>query len=788
MSGSGFVGWAIRRAGWWAALAVALCGFAFFRPLATGNMYSTVPGFQNGLYPWAAAPNGIADSVQNDQAALSYGWDEFQSAAIRSGSMPFWDPHSFGGEPHFANGQTGVLDPVRLVTDLVTAPGWAHDLFSLTFLVAGGLGAYALARELALRRYGSMLTGVAWMLAAWNVAWLHLEVLSPLVGLVPFDVFFMVRAMRRSNRVWIGAAALCLALTFASVHVLFALITWYLVLGIGVAATLVAAVRRDRATATRRALRLGAVGAASIGLAAPVLIPTAQLLLHGARTRLSYTELRQHGLAAPSWFLTAIVPAHTPLGAPALNDRLAFAGTATIVLAVLALFSRRTTAWWISVVLCGTIFIVAIGTPATWLVFHLAPGMNVFRPYSRLMAWWPLGLALLGGLGLDRLHMLIARRSVRWAHVVALVIIAGTAAQLLRYGHEANPPFTRRTAQHLLPTTPLLDALRHDDRVAGGWPTRVIGLRVPAEKYYEPLMLDYTTAMATGVDTMSGYDSTMPRRTADVVRVLTGVPVKDVLAKPLHDAYAPAFSLYGARLDLLNAFGVSRLLLVPQLHFSDSWAGPLRALGARVRYQGSDGTLVDLPAAGPVVVGGTQVTPSGAAALEQLASGHFVRDASVMIEPDQRAHAPRTLPSQPGPSGVIRSSSRGNDSASLTIDASRASWLEIPESWDPGWSATVNGHPARVYRVDYEQRGILIPRGRVYVHLRYQPPGWDTGLWIALITAALLIAAWGQQSGALRWPRRSRRGRRTPTVESGGLDGAPHETGELDRAHIHASG
>ena len=69
---------------------------------------------------------------------------------------------------------------------------------------------------------------------------------------------------------------------------------------------------------------------------------------------------------------------------------------------------------------------------------------------------------------------------------------------------------------------------------------------MPATKIYEPLMLDYTTALTAGVDTMSGYDSTMPRRTADIVRVLTGEPVTRVLATQLHDAYAPAFSLYGA--------------------------------------------------------------------------------------------------------------------------------------------------------------------------------------------------------------------------------------------------
>jgi uncharacterized membrane protein YfhO len=123
----------------------------------------------------------------------------------------------------------------------------------------------------------------------------------------------------------------------------------------------------------------------------------------------------------------------------------------------------------------------------------------------------------------------------------------------------------------------------------------------------------------------------------------------------------------------------------------------------------------------------------------------------VLLESDQRAYAPRSLPSQPGTSGAILASSRGNNSASLTVDARRSSWLEIPESWDPGWSATVNGRPARVYRVDYQQRGILIPSGRSIVRLRYQPPGWNDGVAIAIITALGLLGGI-----AVPWVRKRR--------------------------------
>ena len=84
--------------------------------------------------------------------------------------------------------------------------------------------------------------------------------------------------------------------------------------------------------------------------------------------------------------------------------------------------------------LAAGLFLVAIGTPLTWAVFTFVPGMDVFRPYTRLAMWWCLAVALLGGVGLD----LVVGRAQRWRRwagpALAVAVIGVTAVQLLDYG------------------------------------------------------------------------------------------------------------------------------------------------------------------------------------------------------------------------------------------------------------------------------------------------------------------------------------------------------------------
>ena len=57
----------------------------------------------------------------------------------------------------------------------------------------------------------------------------------------------------------------------------------------------------------------------------------------------------------------------------------------------------------------------------------------------------------------------------------------------------------------------------------------------------------------------------------------------------------------------------------------------------------------------------------------------------------------------------------------------------------PGWRAEVNGVETPIYRANGALRALAVPAGVSTVELRFAPPSWRTGLWLAL--AGLIIAA-----------------------------------------------
>jgi hypothetical protein len=81
--------------------------------------------------------------------------------------------------------------------------------------------------------------------------------------------------------------------------------------------------------------------------------------------------------------------------------------------------------------------------------------------------------------------------------------------------------------------------------------------------------------------------------------------------------------------------------------------------------------------------------------------------------------------------------------ARLDVRAQGPGLLVLADSWDAGWSARVDGRPARVLRVNHAELAVALPEGTHRVLLRYRPRAFSLGLVLcALGAAALAAAAW----------------------------------------------
>ena len=117
-----------------------------------------------------------------------------------------------------------------------------------------------------------------------------------------------------------------------------------------------------------------------------------------------------------------------------------------------------------------------------------------------------------------------------------------------------------------------------------------------------------------------------------------------------------------------------------------------------------------------------------------------VRPRSSIPEPKPSSRAPhrsglriRRVPATPTVSAFAKYTS---NSVTLRVDAQCAGLLVLPDTYFPGWSATVNGAERRVLATDGAFRGVLVPRGASTVEFHYEPSQFSIGVVLSVLALA----------------------------------------------------
>ncbi len=99
---------------------------------------------------------------------------------------------------------------------------------------------------------------------------------------------------------------------------------------------------------------------------------------------------------------------------------------------------------------------------------------------------------------------------------------------------------------------------------------------------------------------------------------------------------------------------------------------------------------------------------------------------AIIEHPDDAA----TMRSEGGTAQIITDSL---NSVEIDCLADGISLLVFLDSFDDGWSATVNGQPAKIYRTNGFTKGVFVPAGHSIVRFDYFPPGLHAGLAITAL-------------------------------------------------------
>ena len=684
-----------------------------------------------------------------------------------SEGLPLWNPYFASGQPFAANPEHEIFHPLTTLF-LVLPFEWAFRLQVILPALGAGPAMYALLRTLRRSRWGALFGALSWGAGGYLLSTINLLPILFAVAVLPLVAMFAVRVVRAGQ----AADVVGLAVSFGLIGLAGEPSTLLMTPVICLAALLGKGVLPARAAILRVGVGLAIGGA----LAGAALIPGAH---HASRT------VRAEGVRseeAGGWSMPAAraldLVVSFPLGhldpdrrprfwgaslypgrhTPYLNSL--YPGLLATVFACAA-FRRRRALWpWLAVAGGGFLFALGENFPL-WGVLRQVPLLRGLRFPEKLSLLVVFSLVVAAAHGFDQVLFGPARARPGLARVFAwfgglgaiatavLALLGVVSLDLFKLFLVASAAFLlfwlwrgggRRPAALLVCTLLAADLAWTGRQLV---PTTPIARAALPPPYLEPLLAEPGSHLL--------FDQAALDRRFDGSALLRGPPGPSEWG--LHTTLENDFDLthlawtHRAMEKFWQAVNRDRSLLSPLL--------VRRGVNAMVRFVPGarwQGGRVVAPRPGqfPIELQTNQQARPFAFAASRvelvdgpdgwvagvLRLGRAVADSACV----EKADLP-TFPDPPAPAEV-RVRERRPMRLLLEVDARGPgpSFVAINQTWDPGWSASIDGKPAPLLRTEIALSGLVVPPGRHLVALHYEN-GWVTfGLSVSLAAALACLA------------------------------------------------
>lgn len=700
---------------------------------------------------------------------------------LRAGEDTSWVEQVGFGQPGLSFVGWGATSPFTLAPGLLLDWDLAWSWGQALRLLAAMVGAHLLARAYGVGRAGATVAGVSFGLSAFMVGWLGWPQ-SHVGALIPWVCWAALRTVAGSTgggppgrRVvafpWWAPAAL--AVTTAGLWLGgFPSVAVYALLAAGMVA-LHAAVRGPGGM-PRLLLALAGVVVGSL-LVAAILVPSVGYL---GELDLTGRNGAWRAKVFPTSLLTFVVPAlfgdHVSgdrwLGS-AWVETVGYAGVVTLLCALPAWLTGprlRGLGLWSAMGVGFTL--VAYGFPPTRAVLQHLPLLST-NPPSRVLVLVGLAIALVGGMGVDALLRLMARRARLGGlrTVATLVLVAFgvgmlAASDLLGYLGDALTAFAEDTEErqllyetavnHTLTAAWFVTAALAVVLIAGGvsrWSPRW-GVRLSGPALVLIVAADLVTA-ANGWNVQSPRGELFPEapgiaeaqgaapaRTAGADGV--GLPNANLQYPGWHDLRARGFLTTRQRAVLRNSGTQFRSatnwdLTTVEVQQWDPWlavAGVSSVLAPGGAQLPGDWPTTDLEggmvqrvtvpgALSRVSVRGTAEASDTSAAAVRREGVAGLADLTIV-----EAWPGTELPPLPeGSSATLEEWARDGGRLTATVESDDGAVLVLRDAALRGWSATVDGENSPLVVADHLFVGAVVPPGTREVTLAYRPVDQDLG-------------------------------------------------------------
>lgn len=667
----------------------------------------------------------------------------FQGRELASGHLPLWMPDVLSGVSLASQVEAGPWYLPNWLLFALLSPLAALNASQVLHALWAAAGAFLLARSLGAGRAGAALAGLSFALCGFNIDhFKHLN-MHEAAAWLPWAWLALDRARQGSRVAWVGLSA-ALAAQLLAGH---PQVSWLSMALLGFMALLHGLTEeatgwRQRLTALARHLGgyLGAVVGAGL-VAAITLVPAWHLSQATARAGGADYDFATQFVLNPAALLSWVLP-HVQ-GAVSTCDyglwgiaweQYVYQGLVPLLAAVFAAVVLRKTvqAQIPTLVAVGAVIFALLPlTPLYRVVWALLPGLSLFRFPHRSLLLAALALSVLAGLGLTAWQRAIrADRGPRAAVMAGVLLLGITAADL---GVAQRVQLDLDVRSEWSAPGPALEAIARD-----GPQARVYSLE--ALEWWGPA---YDASCAAGGDRQPFRD--LQGAAIMSASVQHGVDSADGYVVLVPERLEATWSTIGSgRLDFYADRPTVDELFLPRLRkagithvFS---LEPLEGLEERPSPPAFHVYAVPEPAPRAYTTGAWVEATDLQGAMTQVDSQDprpAVEGAPASPPGGDTAWSPVPVPEHT-PNRVV-------------VDVSgRSGLLVLNESWDPGWSASIDGRPAEVLVVNGTQRGVLLPQGASQVVWTFWPQGLTVGITATLLglLALLGLAAWG-------WKRRA---------------------------------
>ena len=719
-----------------------------------------------------------------DFAEYIYPAQVFAAKYLRMGELPFWNPYTFSGTPFLADVAIGFFYPPNMLVALFVNNGklsvLAAEMLIIAHFALAQFTMFLFVRSLKVSDMGALISAVSYGFSSYAVCHVFHPMMVehcawfPLVWMYFREALISNESFQKRLRYSL-LAGLVLGIMMLSGH---PQTTLYLVLLLFFY-TIWAFVTRitDKSAAPSNPLHYGVLAALPIAIGAGIfavqLLHSQEFAAYSERIDFSLEKASVGALRLVQIF-TLVVPklfgysgmqsAAEPLSAPFFLENEGFyywetafyVGIPALVLGLIgfatSIMSReRENLGGLLLFACIFALFFALGTNGFLfeLMFKL-PLFDRFRIPSRILIFVVLGLTIMAGIGFDALRSKTAR-------ILPITLITSGVVVFIA----------------------LLGAV-------GVLPSLVGASAEAVERYATPLrgfgiaaLVTSLVCLGTALSLMRGWISTSIAGMLFAIIAFTDVYIvgssfnqaKDNPAEQYErtdaalpsamraDAIAPD-SLYrismrtnGAMLMARNQGlyspimlfeGYMPILIGRRLPPAATGEETLDLLNIRlaIAIDSARGSAYfkERPSAFPrarMLYDAVQTMPEKAGELAKSGTVNFATQAIV-----EKA-LPIALPKQTpyAVQHLVHCTKYEANAMVYEVETAENGMLALSEIWYPAWKATLDGQDTEVLRTNYSLRGVIVPKGKHTIALRYDSSAFRTGAWISVITLLLTLAA-----------------------------------------------